>query len=324
MEQRSLPSSQRTVSVLALEVGPGDPAAGPAGPTGVELLRRARREGVTLFDTARSRDPARAQRALVEAFPTEDPRLAVLVALGTAGLPSTGRAVATGERAPVPVREEELHRSLNETRARLRPHGRLIAEVDGTVGAAPETRGALERCVRDGLLEAWSVRVPAGHEPSPEGPRESPELYSVEASLLDPSPLRWIERVAQERPVGAFVRDPFARGLLDGRRLGAGLADRAPSSGPVGIRSLVEQYEPVLRLSFLTVGRRRTLAQAAVRFLEGCPGVLSVVAPFPSAERAEELLRSLDTPALAPEERARLSKTRDRTDAPATPGESVK
>jgi aryl-alcohol dehydrogenase-like predicted oxidoreductase len=68
------------------------------------------------------------------------------------------------------------------------------------------------------------------------------------------------------------------------------------------LRQLHRDFDPVLRLGFLTDSRERTLAQASLQFLFHWPWVASVLVPLPSPERLEEFLAASSRPPLTDEE----------------------
>jgi aryl-alcohol dehydrogenase-like predicted oxidoreductase len=80
----------------------------------------------------------------------------------------------------------------------------------------------------------------------------------------------------------------------------------APEARPADMRRLRREFEPVLRLGFLTEGGRRTLAQAALRFVLRWPWVVTCVIPLPPPERFEEILGFGSAPEISDEELARL------------------
>ncbi len=311
--RRTLPGRPFTVSAIGFAVDP-EPVASPHSDRAtISLLQLARRRGVTTFDAAGARFPPRAERLIAAAFPQPDPELTVIAppARAPPDLRSSDRRA--GPAAPAPV-AAALRRAGEETRRRLAPQPISVLELAGSTddpgGGSPAVE-ALDALTADGTIGAWAVRVVGESRPLPtEGNNRGTggPLYSVAASLLDRASLAWAAELAARQPVRVFVRDPFADGRLDGRRYSAQLADRTPTGPPVDVRSLVAEFEPVRRLGFLSRRGRRTLAQAAVRFLLDAPGVASVLVPVPTPERLREILGSEGTPPLTEEELARLTE----------------
>ncbi len=311
--RRTLPGRALAVSAIGFALDP-EPAGSPHSDRAtISLLQLARRRGITTFDTAVARSPPRAERLIAAAFPQPDPELTVIAA--PAREPAHLRPSSRGTGPEGPTSEADtLRRAVEETRRRLAPQTISVLELVGSAddpGADPADVEALDALTVDGAVGAWALRV-SGEPRATPAERErrgaAGRLYSVAASLLDPAPLAWAAELAARRTVGVFVRNPFADGRLDGRRYSARLADRAPTGRPTDVRSLAAEFEPVRRLGFLALRGRRTLAQAAVRFLLDAPGVASVLVPVPPPERLGELLGSERTPALTEEELARLAE----------------
>lgn len=267
-------------------------------------LRRAREGGVTTFDLVHTGSLARAERWLASAFPNPDPTL--LFIIGRTGRDPSDIRRPSGEPTLQPT---DLLRELEDTLPadveRLRPYGSVMVEVDA--GGAPleqlrETLSALDRHRNDGLIAGWSWRRRGEALPSATESGVTPLVWSVELSLLDRSPLVALQERTARGPFGVLVRDPFSGGRLDGTRFGTTLAERGPLAPPPGIQSLHAQLDPILRLGFLTAGRRRTLAQAALQFLFRWPWVTSVLAPLPRPERWEEIVGAMRAPPLDSEE----------------------
>jgi len=124
--------------------------------------------------------------------------------------------------------------------------------------------------------------------------------------VLDHSLLPTLRTLAERATLGFFARDPLAGGRLDGTRFERTVADRGPAARPPSLRELEREFAPVLSLGFLSEGRGRTLAQAALAFVLYWPWVCSAVVPLPRVERLRELADAMSRPPLAEVEIARL------------------
>ncbi len=300
--RRAIPGGGPSCSLLGFVVATG----GPAGPTSdraiVERLRQARGAGVTVFDTAGSRDPGRARALLATAFPNPDPELAVVLGGNEDALaPSPNSSHRPRDRgtpsAPEPLPGFTVIREMSASSAGGGPQ-RAPGPVPPTGGPGPIPATRLDP-QRDSL------------PPSP-----APGLYAGPFSLLDRRLRPVLDAASRSRPVGLLARDPFAGGRLDGSRFGEGWLELGPSGGPPPLRSLTDEFEPVLRLGFLTSGRTRTLAQAALQYVTGPPWVVTVLAPLPPADRLQELLGAFSRPPLTEEEVGRIERE---PSAPAPP-----
>jgi hypothetical protein len=138
------------------------------------------------------------------------------------------------------------------------------------------------------------------------GSDTAPALFSGVLSLLEPGLVTAFEAGGSPPPARLIARDPFAAGRLDGSRFAATGSLSGPEAGPIDVRSLHDEFDPVVRLAFLTEGRRRTLAQTAVQFVLHWPWVASVVVPLPTPERFDDVLGFAARPPISREELARL------------------
>jgi aryl-alcohol dehydrogenase-like predicted oxidoreductase len=304
IERRSIPGTSATTSLLGISLDP-PLASSPAMDRGiVATLRRARERGVTTFDLVHRGSPARAQRLIAAAFPDPDPSLLFIVGRSWSTPPDRWSPVGEHPAAsPDPVRD--LERSLAEDVRRIGPHGSVLVDFDA--GAAPPERirdaaKALDRHRAEGRISGWSLHwLPDANGTSPEPVVTHPAIC-VELSLLDRSALRPLVERASRGPLGVLVRNPFAGGRLDGTRFAATLGERGPSAAPLDLRSLHAEFDPVLRLGFLTRGHRRTLAQAGLLFLVRWPWVSTVLVPLPRPERWEEIFGAASARPLDPAE----------------------
>jgi len=306
IDRRPIPQSQRMVSMLAISVDPPAVAPPSADARSIALLRRARERGVTTFDVARARFTDRAERMLATAFPSPDPELGVIL----------GRSVDTlaserdlhGNPLGAPDLPGLLRESLAQSRRRLGPLAVSIVEWDSTSGETTTAEADPPMPPPWDVLGAdlaWSIRIPSRINSLP-GVGAIRPLYTGELSLLNDQVVRLFEQ-AEGGPSSALIaRDPFSGGRLDGSRFAAASVPGGPGGRPVDVRRLHQEFDPILRLGFLTKHRRRTLSQAALRFVVAWPWVATVVIPLPTPERFDEVLGFGSSPPLDTEEWAQL------------------
>jgi aryl-alcohol dehydrogenase-like predicted oxidoreductase len=308
--RRPIPGTSATASVLGIAVG-ARTTASPVVDGGMvaTALRRARERGVTTFDLAHGGSLPRAQRWVAAAFPQRDPELLFIVGRSWPRMEELRRGIP-GRTADSTGLVQELEVGLAEEARRLDRHGPVLVDFDA--GEAPaeafqDATAVLERHRKEGLIAGWSLHRPAALEAHVDFP-DTPSAFCVELSLLHRSALSRLAERASRGTLGALVRNPFAEGRLDGTRFAATLTERGPPSAPLDVRSLHAEFDPILGLGFLTEGRRRTLAQAAVQFLTLRPWVSTVLVPLPRPERWEEILGAASAPPLDPAEMARLGE----------------
>lgn len=120
-------------------------------------------------------------------------------------------------------------------------------------------------------------------------------------------------QLAKEENLGTLIRGPLASGALSGkyfdaspqldakdRRLGRFTSDKA-----------IATFKKLPELLFLTEGDRRTMVQAALRFILDTEGVTAVIPGAKSRVQLEDNAGAMDVPALTPEERARAISIAD-------------
>jgi aryl-alcohol dehydrogenase-like predicted oxidoreductase len=290
-------------SAVAWSLDPGPGAGDGRTAATIGALRRARTLGVTTFDVGSARVPGLAETALGRAFPDPDADVVTILPMAEDRLTST--AVAR-DRATL---AETIRATLEASRERLAGAGRIVVEwkasLQRPIGGASGLE-ILETLRDDGLLAGVAVEaVPPALRRPPTDSRP-PLLRTGPFSLLNP-------RLATEPagPAGTttpawIVRDVLAGGRLDGTAFSLPSPPLRGGKPPRSIRALEAEFEPVRRLEFLTSGGRRTLAQAALRFVLAWPWVATASIPVPAAERLDEFARAAESPPLSPDEIERV------------------
>jgi aryl-alcohol dehydrogenase-like predicted oxidoreductase len=322
LERRAIPGTSANASLLGISLDP-PPVASPAVDRAtVTALRRARERGVTTYDLAHRGSLVRAERLIAAAFPDPDPSLLFIVGRSWSLPLSYRRPVGERPAAPSdPVRE--LEGSLAEDARRIGRHGSVLVDFDSGEASPERIREAasvLDRHRTEGRIAGWSFHRRSGADHALPDATATPRALCVELSLLDRSALGPLVERASRGPLGVLVRDPFAGGRLDGSRFAATMAERGPSAAPLDVRSLHAEFDPVLRLGFLTRGHRRTLAQAGLLFLFRWPWVSTVLVPLPRPERWEEILGATSAPPLDAAELQALEGPGVNTGAAGVPG----
>ncbi len=292
-------------SVLGLSLDSVRAASHPAEPTVRRLVSIAQERGVRLFDTADSVHPVRTEVMLHRMDRFEPGTLWMLERTPSAlGIGPTSRRMDWGD----PSIGTRLRSSIRDTPTR--PDLERWVQWRGTASHPEwdeEATATLRELLGEGEIAGWSLHRTEAREPAP---RPAPAALSGEVSLLDRQWAAFLRRT--ERTAWFFARDPMAGGRLDGTRWDHSLSATRGRGVPIPLRHLQEEVAPVLELGFLTDGRRRTLAQAALQYVAGLPGVASVLVPVPPADRLSELLEFANAPALSSAEIDRISRSTDR------------
>jgi hypothetical protein len=257
---------------LAISLSPaGFDDSGSAASRLSALVRAAAAHGVLLFDLTEAPEPQRWwDLAAVAAGPHWREATVFVGAAGTSG--------AIRKEEPFPrnvVRFYEEPGSPREARDPVRPAGGArfrdlaLAEVEA------------ERSLKAGAT--W-VSVP-GH-------------------LLEARRVRALVETVREVGGDVLLTNPHADGRLDGRWLSEGTLSTGGTPHPLGFAELQRAYAPLLPLGFLTEGHRRTLAQAAVAFVQAVGAVPSV--RVRDLRQLDELADAGRFPPLSAEEMARI------------------
>jgi aryl-alcohol dehydrogenase-like predicted oxidoreductase len=176
---------------------------------------------------------------------------------------------------------------------------------------APGFARAMERLVSTLGAPVWGAAWTSGtdaqlcaHDALALGAR----LIGLPISLLSFAAALEIGRKATDAGAGLVGLDPMAGGALDGSFLTGSPLERDAGSRPSTLGELTERLGPITQLGFLTEGRRRTLPQAAVRFVLDLPAVVSVSCDIRSPATILELASVERVPSLSDEELDRVSR----------------
>jgi L-glyceraldehyde 3-phosphate reductase len=132
------------------------------------------------------------------------------------------------------------------------------------------------------------------------------DVVEVPYNLLERGGILDLRSKGAASPVHVIVADPLASGRLGGAFLAEDRRILAGPSAPTPIRQLQRSLGPVLRLGFLTEGRHRTLAQAALQFALHDPRVSVAVVPALPLDRWPDYLGTFAAPDLSQDDIARI------------------
>ena len=112
---------------------------------------------------------------------------------------------------------------------------------------------------------------------------------------------------AEAENLGALIRMPMASGALSGRYFETQdrLTGEDLRKGRFQTERGMAALDRLSELLFLTEGGRRTMVQAALRFVLDTDGVTTVIPGARDREQLEENAAAVDVPPLTPEERSR-------------------
>jgi aryl-alcohol dehydrogenase-like predicted oxidoreductase len=300
ISRRGVAGTDLTVSSIGLSLDASEAGTPAEIRSASALLRAARQRGITTLDLPEGPGAERLEHLVATAFPEPDAELAIIAQRSSAGLSANLRAGSPRTTSSGAL--ASLAGSIEESNARLAPHRVTFVDWAPAEGEREIEIAAAFAQLGEGSRSPIRVRrlAPGIASTDPGGGPCSGTL-----SILDQRLARGLLG-ASPPGVGFFARDPLGSGRLDGSRLGDTLGARRPGSGPPRVRELEREFAPVLSLGFLTEGRRRTLGQAALRFVLQFPWVACALVPLPAPERLDEIARTESTPPLTEGELGRI------------------
>ncbi|HEX7124436.1 MAG TPA: aldo/keto reductase [Thermodesulfobacteriota bacterium] len=320
MRTRTLPGTDIAVS----EIGFGVWTVGTSWwgikdeATGLALLRRAFDRGITFYDTADTYGNGYGEELLRKALGPKRNQLQIATKFGYdfynyAG-ERKGQQEIPQDWSPAYCRKacEESLRRLGTDRIDLyQLHNPRMDAV-----RRDDLFATLEDLKREGKIRAYGAALgPAigGTEHGNEVMAARPlTTLQIIYNLLEQDPGRTFFPLAREKQVGIIVRVPHSSGMLEGKYT------KDTTFAPGDHRNhrrkewLVDGLKKVERLAFLTEGKGRTLAQAALRFVLAQDPIVSALPNIYNAEQLDEFAAATDVPDLTPAELAEIAALYER------------
>jgi aryl-alcohol dehydrogenase-like predicted oxidoreductase len=125
-------------------------------------------------------------------------------------------------------------------------------------------------------------------------------------NLLEQDPGRGLIETARETDTSLIVRVPHSSGMLEGHYDENTTFAKNDHRRHRPKEWLTTGLKKVEQLSFLTESGRRTLGQAALKFVLASPEVVSTLPNIYGKEQIEEFAATSETPDLTPEELSRV------------------
>ena len=266
----------------------------------LRAIEAAYEAGITFFDTSDAYGAGRSETLLGKAFKAKRDRVVIATKGGNRTV--DGRWVKDFSKA-------WLSRALDASLARLGMDYVDLYQLHSptaTEDYRDEAFEALEALKAQGKIRSYGVSVgPAAHGPWVIRNTRA-DTIQVVYNLLEREPEQELLALAQAQGVGIIARVPLASGFLTGKFT----ADvtfpandhRGRTYTPEKIREIAGQ---VARLGFLTEGRRKTLAQAALQYCLAHPAVSTVIPGAKTPEQARANAAASDGVLLTAEEVAR-------------------
>jgi aryl-alcohol dehydrogenase-like predicted oxidoreductase len=280
-----------------LEMGWGDVDEAQA----LRAIDAAYDAGVTLFDTADVYGAGKSEVLIGRALGSKRDRVVIATKVGN-------RTTADGEWVKDFSKAwilEGIEASLRRLKMDCVDLYQLHSATD-TAHYSDETFEALEALKVQGKIRFYGISVgPFAH-----GPwviRNTPaDVIQVVYNMLEREPEQELLPLAKERNIGIIARVPLASGFLSGKftpetRFPAN-DHRSRTYPPEKTQAMLAR---VARLGFLTEGKRKTLAQAALQYCLAHPALSAVIPGAKTPEQARANAAASDGTLLTGDEIAR-------------------
>lgn len=317
MRYRTYPGTELTVS----EVGFGvwTLAAGWWGDfsdaEAVSLLHRAHDLGITLYDSADTYGNGRADTLLRRAF--ADRRDSVVLATKV-GYDFYAHPDARRGQQEIPQNPDPAYLRSAVERS-LERFGTDVLDLVVFHNAKEEHVAddriweEFERLRQAGKIRHWGAALGPSNGYLHEGlelvrEREVTSLQLID-NILEPFPGRIITRAAEAAgATGIMVRVPHSSGMLEGKYTAETEFAKNDHRRHRPRSWLINGLEKLKTLAFLHEDGRRTIGQAALKWLLASPAVMTTLPNIYNREQLEEFAAAPDCPDLTAEEVARVEE----------------
>ncbi len=283
----------------------------------VRLLRRAYDLGVTFYDSSDTYGNGRSERQLATAFGGMRDKVVIATKFGYDWYRYAGERRGQQE-IPQDWSARHIRFACEESLKRLDSDYIDIYQMHNPkmdAIAADAAFAELERLKDEGKLRCHGVALGPAIGWREEGlqalKERSPGMLQIIHNLLEQDPGRDLIAAARERGVGAVVRVPHSSGMLEGRYTLDTTFDPSDHRSHRPRAWLEEGLQKIESLRFLTEGRGRTLAQAALRWLFAEPAIASALPNIYNEEQLVEFAGASGCPDLTAEELARVADLYD-------------
>ena len=282
---------------------------------GIRLLQQAFDLGITFYDTADVYGDGLGERILAKAFQGRRERLVYSTKFGYDFYNHPGVQPGQRER-PQDWRPEYIRKACEESLRRLdtdridlyQLHNPRIDTLQ-----REDLFAELERLKQAGKIRDYGATLGPAIDPrqAEEGRycvTERQMITQIIYNLLEQQVGKPLIPLAKQHRVGLMVRVPHSSGLLEGRytretsfsendhrHFRVNTDDRKKAWLEDGLKK-------VEKLSFLTDGKGRTIAQAAIRWILAEPCFTCVLPNIYNEEHLREFAQAADVPDLTPEE----------------------
>lgn len=277
------------------------------------LLQKALDAGITLFDTADTYGNGLGESILKEALGHRRDEICISTKFGyewkaTPVEERKGQVEQPQNFSPAFVRQglEGALERLGTDRIDLwMLHNAKMSHIE-----KDDTFALLEQLKQEGKIRAYGVSVGPAIGWEPEGVKamqtRAMDCLMIIYNLLEQKPGRRFIEVAKQTGCGLMARVPHSSGMLEGQYTKDTKFDATDHRSHRKKVWLEQGLQKIEQLGFLTEGRGRSLAQAALQYILAHPELTAVLPNIYNEAQLAEFAAAPATPAFSPEELAKV------------------
>ena len=277
------------------------------------LLQKALDAGITLFDTADTYGNGLGETILKEALGHRRDEICISTKFGyewkaTPVEERKGQVEQPQNFSPAFVRQglEGALERLGTDRIDLwMLHNAKMSHIE-----KDDTFALLEQLKQEGKIRAFGVSVGPAIGWEPEGVKamqtRAMDCLMIIYNLLEQKPGRRFIEVARQTGCGLMARVPHSSGMLEGQYTKDTKFDATDHRSHRKKVWLEQGLQKIEQLAFLTEGRGRSLAQAALQYILAHPELTAVLPNIYNEAQLAEFTAAPATPVFTPEELAKV------------------
>jgi aryl-alcohol dehydrogenase-like predicted oxidoreductase len=285
---------------------------------GKKLLRKAYDLGITMFDTADTYGNGLGETILKDALGDVRSKITIATKFGYNFYDTKPEERKGQVELPHKFEPDFITFALEQSLQRLstdhvdlwQMHNARMSHIQ-----RDDLFALMEKFKQQGKVRAYGVALGPAIGWEEEG-LEAMKTRTIDAlmiiyNLLEQKPGRSFLPVARERHTGLQVRVPHSSGMLEGKYTKDTVFSADDHRSHRKKVWMEQGLVKVEALKFLTEGRGRTLAQAALQYILAHPEVTTTLPNIYNEEQLVEFAGATDTPAFTAEELAMVDKLFD-------------
>jgi len=316
MKYRTLAHSQTRVSEIGFGVwtlatgwwGKVEPAQA------VSLLEKALDRGINFFDTADTYGNGLGETLLADAFRGRRDQIVISTKFGYNFYDFSGERKGQQE-IPQDFSPAYIRRALEGSLKRLETDSIDLYQIHNPkmdAVLADDLFATLGKLQSEGKIRCWGASMGPAIGWLEEGTkilrqRKAPVMQMI-YNLLEQDPGRDFFKVGRETRTSFLIRVPHSSGLLEGKYTEDTTFDANDHRSHRKREWLLNGLKKLEKLEFLTADKRRTMGQAALKYILAEPSVGSIFPNIYNEAQLEEFSGAPDLSDLTPEEIGRVNE----------------